>query len=501
MSLNAWCMLVMLNPEYIMGALVCAKSLKNVNTQYPVICMITQDILDSMPTAMETLLSVFDDVVLVPIIEHPVVEFKAIRQKEMYSHWINKSFTKWNCLTLVDTKTNKLYDKVILLDVDMIMLTNCDELFELQTPAGCFSQPWAYPYQKHGAIPNPYIKCSKKWVVQKDIPHGATIKADVIMNAIKPYLKKEKQLEKQCLRSDIRSDIRSGGPQLEKQCLRSDLNTFAVGAFIILLRPSLEDYNYLLEEIIQKQIPYGKDIYSVSGADETSISLLYASRGINFTHIHQKYAATSWKPEWVPIGEERAFHYFGKTKPWNMHVDEYPDLTVWWNVAENLCLENENIKKIIFPEYPITELDIAVAEYKLVKDIQKYIVQFTTSTKINKTKLWNNAIKMFKILLKDITLHFNNPYPFCSQILNIEYTHLDFIDCEINIPKLSFTKLIKEIKHMISNRIKQKPRSIKFKFLKNEILCGEIKINKSSKYLHELENIYMNLALDIYALL
>jgi hypothetical protein len=488
----------MLNPEYIIGALVCAKSLKNVNTQYPIICMITQDILDLMPAAIEILLHTFDDIVLVPIIEHPVVEFKAIRQKEMYGHWINKSFTKWNCLTLVNAKTGTLYDKVILLDVDMIMLTNCDELFELQAPAGCFSQPWAYPYQKHGAVPNPYIKCSKKWLAQKDIPHGATIKADIITNAI---CKLDLNLKPSNFETETETNTKL---QKSQRCLRSGCDTysvaatFTVGAFIVLLKPSLEDYNYLLEEIIQKDTIYGENIYSVSGADETSISLLYASRKINFRHIHQRYAATSWKPDWVPSGEERAFHYFGKTKPWNMHVDEYPDLSVWWDIANSLCLENESIKKMIAPEYTITELDIAVAEYKLVKDIQKFIVQFTISTKMNKTKLWNNAIRLFKILIKDTTLHFDHAYPICSQILNSEYTHLNFVNDEFTISKLSFTKLIKDIKTMITNRIKQKPRSIKFEILTNEILCGDIKINKSTKYLQEVENIILCLASDIY---
>jgi len=169
MSANAWCMLVMLSPQYLIGALVCAKSLKAANTQYPIICMITQDIIDLEPNAFEILLTVFDDVVIVPIIDQGEVEIKSIRQKEMYSHWMSKSFTKWNCLTLINKNTGELYDNVILLDTDMLMLTNCDELFELQAPAGCFSQPWAYPYQKFGGIPNPYIRCGKDWLHKKNI--------------------------------------------------------------------------------------------------------------------------------------------------------------------------------------------------------------------------------------------------------------------------------------------------------------------------------------------
>ena len=47
----------------------------------------------------------------------------------MYN-WIDKSFTKFNMLNLIE------YDKVIQLDADMIAIRNLDELFELSTPAG-----------------------------------------------------------------------------------------------------------------------------------------------------------------------------------------------------------------------------------------------------------------------------------------------------------------------------------------------------------------------------
>ena len=450
MSENAWCILVMLKPSYLIGALVCAKSLKNTNTQYPIICMITQDIINLEPNAFEILLTVFDDVVIVPIIDQGEVEIRSIRQKEMYSHWMSKSFTKWNCLTLINKNTGALYDQVILLDTDMLMLTNCDELFELQAPAGCFSQPWAYPYQKFGGIPNPYIRCGRDWLHKKNIPHGATIKAPVIINAL--------------LKSDIKKPP-----------------TFTVGAFMVLLKPNLEDYELLLQSVI----PFVRtannnigDIYSVSGSDETAIAYLYASRGIDFRHIHQKYAASSWKPEWVAPGEERAYHYFGKTKPWDMDVSEYPDLAIWWDVADLLCAENELIKSIIYPEYTNTKIDIAVAEYNLLKDIQKNIVQLTTYPKCNKKELWRVAILIVNKLIEKTNIKeptFSSvPYPICTQILSIEYNYLElneYISAEL------FPTLITNIKTMITNRIKKKPSAISpitIDIEKNEILCGGV---------------------------
>jgi lipopolysaccharide biosynthesis glycosyltransferase len=461
----AWSMLVMVNPEYLMGALVCAKSLKVQNTKYPIILMITEDMQQYINPIYN---EIFDDIIEVPIIEHPTVEFKTERQKEMYGHWINKSFTKWNCLILTE------YNKVILLDVDMVFISNCDELFELRAPAGCFSQPWAFPYQRHGALYNPYIRNNKKWLIDKDIPHGATIKAEIIKN----------------------TTFTTKSP------------TFVVGAFMVLLEPNIEDYNLLLD-IIKSQPIYGKDmihfetntIRSISGADETAISLLYAYKNVNFTHIHQKFAAAMWKPEWVQSGKERAIHYFGKTKPWNMYIEEYPDLAIWWEIADLLCA-NEQFKLIFYPSYTPSLLDIAVAEYELARDIQKAIVTFFTPTNgavIDKELLWNNAKKIVSLLLEPIfEMKDDNAiisYPLWSKVLLIEYNYENFKFLKIAMS--IFTKLNEKIKLLVSKRIQIKPRHVKIKILENEISCGNhIKISKSAKY--NDSNLIPLLIKDIY---
>lgn len=450
----AWCMLVMGNPEdgYLMGALVCAKSLKVQNTQYPIILMTTEEIWQGLQKKETIHNEVFDNIVIVPIIEHPTQEFKSERQKEMYGHWINKSFTKWNCLTLTE------YNKVILLDADMVFVSNCDELFELRAPAGCFSQPWAFPYQKHGALYNPYIKSNKRWLINKDIPHSAPIKSEMILNTV----------------------------------FTAKAPTFVVGAFMVLLEPNIEDYNLLLD-IIRSQPIYGKDmvhfgggtIRSVSGADETAISLLYSYKNVDFTHIHQKFAAAMWKQEWVPSGKERAIHYFGKTKPWDMHIDEYPDLKIWWDIANLLC-ENEEFKLIFYPEYTPSSLDIAAAEYELAKDIQKLIVTFFTPTngaEINKKLLWDNAKKIVNLLLLPISVDNSLiiSYPVWSKVLIIEYNYENFKFLKIVMS--IFVKLLGEIRLLVSKRIQIIPKEIKIKILKNEIACGNhIKISKSAKY-------------------
>ena len=98
MSQYAWVMLVMSKVEYFMGALVCAKSLKDNNTIYPIILMIGDDIVDYLANDIvdftipikelpkqsirDLLLTVFDDIVIVPIIEHPTKKVKNLQKSK-----------------------------------------------------------------------------------------------------------------------------------------------------------------------------------------------------------------------------------------------------------------------------------------------------------------------------------------------------------------------------------------------------------------------------------
>lgn len=464
----AWTMLVMSDINYFKGAYAVAKSLKLQNTIYPIILMVGNDIDPNYLELNKELLSIFDDIIIVPIIEHPILPFVSKRQKDIYGQWMSKSFTKWNCLTLTR------YNKVILLDVDMLFVTNCDELFELNAPSACFSQPWAFPYCRDGA-PNPYIKSNKKWLYEKNIPHGEIIRHTIIMDA----LVKKKHIESK--------------PHSKKIYAKP---SFSASAFIVLLQPNIEDYNLLLE-IINSSPIYGQDtiisseiyglntkinIYSISGADETSLSLLYAHRGINFTHIHQNFAATLWKNNWINNGEERIIHYFGQTKPWDMYVEEYPDLKIWWDMIDLLCSENIQYRQIYYPEYIPTLLDITVAEYNLTKEIQKMIVNKLSEIEFYKNKskseLWGTSIAFVNSLLSPNSVFTDaipQLYPKWSLFLLTEYPE----HIKLPIAKIFITRYIAEIKKMVSNRLKIIPKQIKVEIKENEILCGNLKISKS----------------------
>src|SRR5579872_796430 len=134
----AYYTLVMKGDNYIPGALVLGKSLREVKTKHKLICMVTEDV---SINGKEILKLVYDQIVLVPYITGNCIPMPSQKQRDMYDNWINDSFTKWNIL-----KIGEEYKKVLFVDADMIFLENCDHLFDLETPAAIFSLPWAKPY-------------------------------------------------------------------------------------------------------------------------------------------------------------------------------------------------------------------------------------------------------------------------------------------------------------------------------------------------------------------
>nr|ADV91288.1 p13 [Spodoptera frugiperda multiple nucleopolyhedrovirus]AFH59007.1 p13 [Spodoptera frugiperda multiple nucleopolyhedrovirus] len=126
----AYVTLVMLGDEYVKGAKVLAKSLLASNTTHALVCMVTCDV---SAQARNELAQIYDRVVDVDYIVYECPSMLTKRQNQMYGKWIDKSFTKWQCLKLTD------YEKIIYLDADHLVVKNIDHLFNLKAPAICFS--------------------------------------------------------------------------------------------------------------------------------------------------------------------------------------------------------------------------------------------------------------------------------------------------------------------------------------------------------------------------
>lgn len=289
-SNNVWCTLVMLNDTYAVGAAVVARSLRSVNTKYPIWCMYSNGVSDD---CVEFLKTQFDNVVKVPLISYPTTRMKSQKQNDIYGSWIAHSFTKCNVFN------PQLFpvDKVMLLDADMLFVENCDELFNMPTPAMTFSSPWAQPYFKHkrGAY-NPY----------GEMKHGQEVPRNLITRAF-------------------------NGGILGLACM-------------VLVKPDAKSMRDCID-ILRRDKTYG-DSDCISGFDEQLFVETMLKSETPIYHIHQQYNWIVGKYNWLLNGEKPKTMQWYNDKPWvgindksdrnKVENSEWDDVRVWWKVADNI---------------------------------------------------------------------------------------------------------------------------------------------------------------------
>ncbi len=291
---NVWCVLVMLKPAYACGAVAVARSLRNVGTRYPVWCMVSDGISDE---CVDFLGRHFARVVRVPLISHSVVKMRSNKQNKIYGSWIHSSFTKWNIL---NPKTFPV-DKVILLDADMLVLENCDDLFDLQAPALTFSSPWAKPYLDNAQWPgvnNPYMVPSGPGKKLRELQHGERVPHNMI-------------------RQGLRNSI------LGLACM-------------VLVKPCESLFTTMLM-ILNRREQYGNSL-CVSGFDEQLIAETILAANVEVRHIHQRYNWIVGKAAWLLNGETPKTQQYYHGKPWEEapKTTQWDDIRQWWELAQSI---------------------------------------------------------------------------------------------------------------------------------------------------------------------
>ena len=303
MAGNAFVVLVMKDPRYACGAIALVQSLKAVGSQSARVCMCTDDISAEYRAALAAIWRVVD----VPYITQATVRLKSDKQRAYYESWHDQSYTKWNCLGLVD------YARVVLCDADMIFVRNPDELFELQGHAACYSNPWAEPWAEETqrgrgrGIHNPYLDargCAPK--------HGELVSIDSVNEG-------------------------AHGCRVGYGKNARTFPSFVGGGFLVLLNTSAERLDAFREWIARDEV-FGTEYCCTSTADEITIAMFMLQYG-PWRNIDQGFAAIPWKKKWInaactPIS---GWHYFGK-KLWDLPL-EYPDYLVWWDIIEEYCAE------------------------------------------------------------------------------------------------------------------------------------------------------------------
>lgn len=306
-SKYAFATLVMKGDGYIPGALVLGSSLRQTQTRADLVCIVTEDV---SRKARKALSQIYNEVVQVQYLEFKCKPMQTAKQAERYSSWINCSFTKWRIFN-VNRLTGKNYEKVCLMDSDMVVLTNIDDLFSLPTPAATFSMPWAEPWatqnKRQGGcdgIVNPY---GTGWHTK----HGDKISHEKVSRA----LNRQEQ----------------------------EATSFVAWSSTIVLRPDPTQLDLLSDMVSTqsaKEEGYGWRCHN--GQDEQSVAELYTRQKVDWSYLHQQYNFIPWRHNWMDCKTTppKVLHYSGKN-PWEQERGEWPDLEIWWQFALQLCENNQ----------------------------------------------------------------------------------------------------------------------------------------------------------------
>lgn len=282
----AYVTLVMKGDAYVPGALVLASSLRRTGPKAPLVCMVTDDV---SKDAQSVLNKVYDEVVVVPYIHTPDFKMYSNTTTKYYGEMNTTLCTKLNCMNLTQ------YDKVCLLDADLLIRHNIDAVLDLNAPAATFHNYWSgnsnlYPDMKTGDI----------------------VPRDKIQTAL------------------------------------TTKNSFVSQATILLV-PTGKDLFIQLQNYIEKFVadkgPLGlqhllRNLYN--GGDELTVTTFFSNElQQDWTHIGQEYTCIQWKDN---MADPYVYHYF-HTKPWTMKEGDWADLKPWFDEARRLRQEYPDMYK------------------------------------------------------------------------------------------------------------------------------------------------------------
>ena len=207
---------IMRNDSYLPGALVLASGLKRMKTQADLVCMVTGSV---TPQAKRTLGAMFDHVVEVDeaVLPH------ARRQERQDRPFL---FTRFNALRLGKGGGLDLsYDRIVVLDADILPLRYYDHLFTLGTPAGIINESKDHCLQAtedgRFLIP-PHALETGRWVwhdiYEKTCPHGQPIDKEITDRVL------------------------------------HDPKNMGVNASLWVLRPSIREYRDIMEDVERPEV-------------------------------------------------------------------------------------------------------------------------------------------------------------------------------------------------------------------------------------------------------
>lgn len=272
---NAYVWLVMFGDRYVPGIITSVYSMIQTKPAADLVVMVTPDVSEKAIKQISK---------LAKVVKVGYITFKGLFNHEdplkKYSSWIESSCTKWRCLDL------RQYEKVFMLDADLIVTKNIDEVFSYSAPAGIFQQ------QKplYGSVLSRYL----------DKRHNLPEKTVLLPSDIEKLLKTKNQL--------------------------------LASATGMLLEP-IGDVELFIDEIASMKGKYP----NTTGIDEQAIAY-YMSIVLkkSWTVLDTKYNAVPWWKYKGTMGSiyGNVLHFMTKEKPWERDSSEFPELALWSKVQK-----------------------------------------------------------------------------------------------------------------------------------------------------------------------
>ncbi len=283
----AYVTFLMRNDSYLPGAMVLAHKLRKLNTPHDLVCLITKDITGQACYALNEL---YDHVIRVDEIE---IHHKR-RQERQDRPFL---FTRFQVLRLGhDGDLGVGYDKIVVLDADVLPLDDYDALFDLEAPAGIINER----------------KENCRSTSNKDT---------------------EVSLKERWIWHDIYDETCGHGQLIPKEYterVRWDRDNMGVNACLWVLEPSMEEYHDLLKKARSETM---QDLVCDSFSwPEMQYATLYWSG--KWHNVDIRYCSFNGYPS---ISVLKGTHYAG-LKPWSMnklasvtHYCKYDDFKLWFS--------------------------------------------------------------------------------------------------------------------------------------------------------------------------
>ncbi|MBN2852285.1 MAG: hypothetical protein JXQ23_06055 [Clostridia bacterium] len=303
----AYVTFMMKNDSFLPGALVIAYRLRKMNTSNDLVCMVTNKISNS---AIGALKLVYDKVIVTEelFVSH---QMSGKRQDRPYL------FTRFQALRLgLDGDLGQKYEKIVLMDADIMPLIHYDDLFQLETPAGILNE------RKENCIGQHNHQEKEKWIWH-DIYESVCSHGNII-------------------------------PKYITDRVSTDCSNMGVNACLWVLKPDFEDYIGIMKCLLEMSVRHEISRYQWP---EMQVATIYWSG--KWHNIDLRYCSFNGHPNLSCL---YGTHFAG-IKPWSEHdIDsvshyyKYDDYKMWFAEFAEMMYYYPNLKKI-------TKLDNLLQNY------------------------------------------------------------------------------------------------------------------------------------------